>query len=138
MADTLLFSQEKKDEIQRRFSAMGIKEEDLEENFIRGNGNGGQKVNKTSNTVRLTYLPTGLQVRCGQTRSLEVNRWLARRMLIEKILELQNSELSKKIQEREKIRRQKRRRSRRQKAKMLDAKHKNSEKKANRRPVNFD
>lgn len=110
-------------------------EDDLEETFILGGGPGGQKTNKTSNVVRLSHGPSALQVRYGENRSREINRWLARRMLAEMILEREQGRKSAERQAREKIRRQKRRRSRRQKQKMLDNKHAHSEKKAARRRV---
>ena len=110
-------------------------EEDLEESFILGGGPGGQKTNKTSNVVRLEHGPSGLAVRCGETRSRETNRWLARRMLAELILEREQKRKSAARQKREKIRRQKRRRSRRQKQKMLGDKHAHSEIKAMRKRV---
>lgn len=112
-------------------------EEDLDETFILGGGPGGQKTNKTSNVVRLFHQPSGLQVRCGENRSREINRWLARRALAEKILELEQGRKSALQQEREKKRRQKRRRSRRQRQKMLDDKHAHAEKKSLRRPVDY-
>jgi len=115
-----------------------VYEDDLEESFILGGGPGGQKTNKTSNVVRLAHEPSGLMVRCGETRSRETNRWLARRMLAEMILERERGRKSAAQQAREKIRRQKRRRSRRQREKMLDAKHAHSEIKALRRPVAED
>ena len=108
-------------------------EDDLEESFILGGGPGGQKTNKTSNVVRLSHEPSGLSIRCGETRSRETNRWLARRMLAELILERERGRKSAAQQKREKIRRQKRRRSRRQKQKMLDDKHAHSAIKALRR-----
>jgi len=113
-------------------------EEDLEETFILGGGPGGQKTNKTSSVVRLLHTLTGLQVRCGENRSREINRWLARRALAEKILEREQGRKSAEQQAREKKRRQKRRRSRRQKQKMLADKHAQSEKKALRKPVMND
>ena len=64
-----------------------VYDEDLEESFILGGGPGGQKTNKTSNVVRLSHEPSALSVRCGETRSRETNRWLARRSLAEMILE---------------------------------------------------
>ena len=114
-----------------------LKEEDLEETFILGGGPGGQKTNKTSSVVRLFHAPSGIQVRCGENRSREINRCLARRALAEKILEREQGRKSAAQQEREKKRRQKRRRSRRQKQKMLDDKHAHSEKKAARKPVDW-
>ena len=115
-----------------------VYEDDLEESFILGGGPGGQKTNKTSNVVRLMHEPSGLMVRCGESRSRETNRWLARRMLAETILEREHVRKSAARQAKEKIRRQKRRRSRRQRQKLLDEKHAHSEKKAMRRPVEID
>ncbi|MGN0853568.1 MAG: peptide chain release factor family protein [Kiritimatiellia bacterium] len=114
-----------------------LHEEDLEESFILGGGPGGQKTNKTSNVVRLFHRPSGLQIRCGENRSREINRWLARRMLAEKILAREQGRMSAQQQIREKKRRQKRRRSRRQKQRMLEDKHAHSEKKMARRPVAY-
>ena len=114
-----------------------VYEEDLEETFILGGGPGGQKTNKTSSVVRLFHPPSGLQVRCGENRSREINRWLARRTLAERILAREQGRKSAEQQAREKKRRQKRRRSRRQKQKMLDDKHAHSEKKAARKPVDW-
>ena len=111
----------------------GLTEANLREQFVLGSGSGGQKINKTSSAVRLTHEPSGLWVKVQASRSREDNRWLARRALSEKILELRDGEASKRQQEREKIRRQKRRRSRRQKARMLDDKAKHAAKKAARR-----
>ena len=113
-------------------------DEDLEESFILGGGPGGQKTNKTSNVVRLSHEPSGLMVRCGETRSRETNRWLARRMLAEAILAREKGRATAEQQRREKVRRQKRRRSRRQKQKMLADKHAHSEVKARRRKVDPD
>ena len=113
-------------------------EEDLDESYILGGGPGGQKTNKTSSVVRLSHAPSGLQTKCGATRSRETNRWLARRMLAEAILERERGRKSAEQQRREKVRRQKRRRSRRQKQKMLEAKHAHSAVKALRRKVDPD
>ena len=119
--------------IEALLARAGIEEEALREQFVLGNGSGGQKINKTSSAVRLTHLPTGLWVKVQASRSREDNRWLARRALAEKLLEIRDGEASARQQEREKIRRQKRRRSRRQKARMLDDKAKHAAKKASRR-----
>ena len=115
-----------------------VYEEDLEESFILGGGPGGQKTSKTSSVVRLAHEPSGLAVRCGETRSRETNRWLARRMLAEAILSRERGRKTAAQQAREKKRRQKRRRSRRQKQRMLADKRAHAEKKANRRPVDPD
>lgn len=112
-----------------------VYEDDLAESFILGGGPGGQKTNKTSNVVRLEHDPSGIAIRCGETRSRETNRWLARRMLAETILEREHKRKSEAQQKREKVRRQKRRRSRRQKQRMLEEKHAHAEIKQNRRKV---
>lgn len=130
-----MISPETIEKIKRMMADASVYEDDLEESFILGGGPGGQKTNKTSNVVRLSHEPSGLSIRCGETRSREINRWLARRTLAEMILERERGVKSAARQAREKIRRQKRRRSRRQKQKMLDDKHAHSEKKMNRRKV---
>jgi protein subunit release factor B len=112
-----------------------VSEDDLEESFILGGGPGGQKTNKTSNVVRLSHAPSGVSVRCGETRSRETNRWLARRALAETILDRTRARKSAARLEAEKERRRKRRRSRRQKQRMLDDKHARSAVKAARRKV---
>ena len=133
-----MISPETVEKIKARMALASVFEEDLEESFILGSGPGGQKVNKTASTVRLYHAPSGIMVKCGLNRSREMNRWLARRELAEKILERTNAAASSRRQEVEKIRRQKRRRSRRQKAKMLDQKHKHGEKKAARGRITGD
>ena len=60
-------------------------EDELEERFTKGSGPGGQNVNKMSNAVFLKHLPTGLWVKCHQQRSLELNRKIARKLLITKL-----------------------------------------------------
>ncbi len=130
-----MISPETIDSIKALMAEALVFEEDLDESFILGGGPGGQKTNKTSNVVRLAHEPSGLMVRCGETRSRETNRWLARRMLAEMILEREHKRKSAARQAAEKVRRQKRRRSRRQKQKMLDDKHAQSAKKAARRKV---
>jgi len=90
-----------------------LKEEDLDESFVRGSGPGGQSINKTSNNVQLIHKPTGIRVACQITRSLETNRKLARRILLEKLDKIKNPGLSKgellqaKQNERERRRRKK-------------------------------
>ena len=108
---------------------LGIKEADLEEKFIHSSKKGGQKVNKSSTCVYLKHKPTGIEVKCQKERSQGLNRFLARRILVNKIESLI---LGKKAEERrkiEKIRRQKRKRSKRAKEKMLRYKKMRSEKK---------
>ena len=113
----------------QKMEKYGVKESDIQENFIRGSGKGGQKINKTSSCVQLSHGPSGFEVRCQQSRSQSLNRFLARRLLVDKIanqIEGKKSDEQKRIA---KIRRQKRRRSKRAKEKMLESKKKQSEKK---------
>ena len=130
-----MISPEKIEAIRKLMEEASVFEDDLEESFILGGGPGGQKTNKTSSVVRLSHEPSGVAVKVGESRSREDNRWLARRMLAETILEREHKRKSEARQKAEKIRRQKRRRSRRQKQKMLDAKHAHSEIKAMRKRV---
>jgi protein subunit release factor B len=127
-------SKEKQEALASRMEKLGIREEDLVEKFILGSGSGGQKINKTSSCVYLKHLPTGIEIKCQQERSRELNRLYARRELCEKLEEKLFQEKSKRQQEIEKIRRQKRRRSRRSKEKMLEGKRLQSSKKELRRP----
>ena len=130
-----MISPEKIEAIRKLMAEASVYEDDLEESFILGGGPGGQKTNKTSNVVRLSHDPSGVAVRVGESRSREDNRWLARRMLAEMILEREHKRKSAARQKAEKVRRQKRRRSRRQREKMLDAKHAHSEIKQMRKRV---
>ncbi len=107
--------------------ALGIRESDLEESFVRSGGAGGQHVNKTSSCVQLFHRPTGLLVKCQEDRSQAVNRFLARRILVSRYESLILKRKTDEQQKWEKIRRQKRRRSRRSKEKMLDQKHRRSQ-----------
>uniref|UniRef100_A0A3Q2PS82 Mitochondrial translation release factor in rescue n=1 Tax=Fundulus heteroclitus TaxID=8078 RepID=A0A3Q2PS82_FUNHE len=69
-------------------------EDELEEQFVRGSGPGGQATNKTSNCVVLKHIPTGIVVKCHQTRSVDVNRKRAREIMREKLDVAYKGELS--------------------------------------------
>ncbi len=101
-----------------KMAALGINESDLEEKFIRSQGPGGQNVNKVSTCVELTHIPTGLKVQAQKDRKQGINRFLARRSLVEKyeqeILQIKTGGDLRA----EKIRKQKKRRKRRTKAKI--------------------
>ncbi|MCX7913084.1 MAG: peptide chain release factor-like protein [Thermodesulfovibrionales bacterium] len=97
--------------------ALNIKEEDIEETFIKSGGRGGQKVNKTSSCVYLKHIPTGIEIKCQKDRSQSLNRYYARVILLQKIEQLvkgKESEFSKAI---DRIRKQKRKRAFRAKKK---------------------
>lgn len=133
-----MISPETIEKIKSLMADASVFEEDLDEQFILGGGPGGQKTNKTSSVVRLSHEPSGVAVKVGESRSREDNRWLARRLLAETILEREHKRKSAARQKAEKVRRQKRRRSRRQKQKMLEAKHAHSEIKALRKKVEVE
>jgi protein subunit release factor B len=128
----------KEKELLRQMAVLSIDEDDLEESFIRGSGRGGQKINKTSSCVRLFHRPSGIEIKCQEARSQALNRFIARRMLCEKLEEHLLGKQSTEQQRREKIRRQKRRRSRRQKEKMVAEKRLQGAKKFLRRSVSAD
>ncbi|MBI3994742.1 MAG: peptide chain release factor-like protein [Nitrospirae bacterium] len=128
-------SPSKEDQLTERMRKLGVREEDLEESFIRSSGPGGQNVNKTSTAVVLVHRPSGLTVRCQEARSQGLNRFLARRVLLDRIEGKKLGALSAERQRIEKIRRQKRKRSRRAKEKMLANKRHQSEKKRERAAV---
>jgi protein subunit release factor B len=112
--------------------SLGIREADIVEKFIRSGGHGGQNVNKVATCVYLKHLPTGTEVKCQQERSQSLNRFLARRILADKIEAAILGRESEEEQRIARIRRQKRKRSKRAKEKMLADKRRVSEKKQGR------
>jgi protein subunit release factor B len=122
-------SPEKEKALLERMERLGIRETDIEEKFVRSGGKGGQKVNKASTCVYLKHVPTGVEVKCQEERYQALNRFLARRILADKIERMVLGKRAAEEQRIEKLRRQKRKRSRRAKLKMLEEKRKHSEKK---------
>jgi len=124
--------------LKEKMARLGVRESDLVESFIRSSGPGGQNVNKVATAVYLKHIPTGIEVKCGRERSQALNRFLARRILINKIETVMFGRASEERRMIEKIRRQKRRRSKRAKEKMLAAKRIRSGKKVFRRKPEAD
>ena len=131
-------SPDKEDQLAQRMATLGVREADIEESFVRSGGHGGQNVNKTSTCVMLVHRPTGLQVKCQSTRQQGLNRFIARRLLLDKIEERKNGFVAAERDRVEKIRRQKRKRSKRAKARMLADKAHHSGKKALRRSIGME
>lgn len=126
-------SPEKEAQLAQRMAALGLREADLAESFVRSGGHGGQNVNKTSTCVMLVHRPTGLQVKCQATRQQGLNRFIARRLLLDKLEALRTGAVAAERARAERIRRQKRRRSRRAKQRMLADKAHQAAKKESRR-----
>src|SRR2546425_8968000 len=129
---------DKETQLATRMSSLGVQETDIEETFVRSGGHGGQNVNKSATCVMWLHRPTGLQVKCQTTRQQGLNRFLGRRLLLDKIETLKKGYLASERTRIEKIRRQKRRRSRRAKERMLADKSHHASKKESRRSVAYD
>ena len=112
-------SSDKRKALDDKLIRLGVQKKDIIEKFIRAGGPGGQKVNKTSSCVYLKHIPTGIEVKMSRERSQALNRFLAWRLLTEKIEERIYRIKSEKRKRIEKIRRQKRKRSKRAKEKIL-------------------
>lgn len=109
---------EKEEKLLKRMGELGIREDDIEETFIRSSGPGGQSVNKTSTCVQIKHIPTGIVVRSQRERSQGLNRFLARRLLVSKIEEKTLGKKSPEQLKREKSRKQEKRRYRRAKKRL--------------------
>ena len=131
-------SSDKEKQLSERMKALGVRELDIDEQFVRSSGAGGQNVNKVSSCVVLHHRPSDIRVKCQQERSQGLNRFFARRILLDKIEAKLSAGKTAEAQRIEKIRRQKRKRSRRAKLRMLDEKRHQAEKKDRRSAVRRD
>lgn len=111
--DFILISPAKLERLKHKIAQLGIDLRLMEEQFVRGGGKGGQKVNKTSNAVVLRYPPLGLVVKVHRERQRSLNRFLALRELVEKAEMMLSPETSDRLREWERQKKQKERRRRR-------------------------
>ncbi|MBN2058646.1 MAG: peptide chain release factor-like protein [Candidatus Saganbacteria bacterium] len=119
--------------LEKKLVGLGLDRTTVIEKFVRSGGPGGQHINKTATCVYLKHLPTGTEVKVAQERSQALNRFLAWRLLAEKIEEYKHRIKSEKQKRIEKIRRQKRKRSKRAQEKVLQQKKRQAEKKRTRK-----
>jgi protein subunit release factor B len=111
----------------KKANELGIQPEDITENYIKGSGKGGQKINKTSSCVMLKHLPSGIMVKCQKHREQSKNRLSAYKLLILKIDDQVKGNKSDRAMAIFKLRKQKKRRSAKAKAKMMEDKTHRSE-----------
>jgi protein subunit release factor B len=83
-------SEEKQASLTGRMRQLQLVEGEIEETYFRASGHGGQKLNKTLSGVNLLHRPTGIRVRCQRERSQGINRFIARRLLVEELEARQN------------------------------------------------
>ena len=131
-------SEAKQRALREKMERLNIREDDLIEKFVRSSGRGGQNVNKVATCVYLKHVPSGIEVKAQRERTQALNRFLARRLLADKLESRLLGKKSEEQQRREKIRRQKRKRSKRAKEKILRDKKLQSEKKSFRAPPEPD
>jgi len=110
---------EKEEKLYERMRELGISEEDLKETFVRSGGSGGQNVNKTSTSVQIKHIPTGIVIKSQKGRTQGLNRFLARRILVSRIEESLLGKKSSKAQKIVKTRKQKDRRKRRARKRII-------------------
>jgi peptide chain release factor len=135
---TFEVSTDKETQLAQRMASLGVRETDIAESFVRSGGHGGQNVNKVATCVMLLHRPSGVQVKCQETRQQGLNRFLARKLLLDKIESMRKERVAAERARVEKARRQKLRRSRGAKERMLANKSRHSAKKEFRKRVSLE
>ncbi len=115
-------SEEKRKALALLLARLGVKKQDLEERFIKSSGRGGQKVNKSASAVFIRHTKTGLNVKYGKHRSQDLNRFMALRLLAEKIQAQENGQNTRQEQLINKRRKQKQKKRSRTRKKYADPK----------------
>lgn len=113
--------------IETRLLSIGIRREDLEENFARSSGPGGQHVNKVSTACTIRHVPTGVAITASDSRSQFTNRRLALERLVEVFEKRREEKRQQRLADIAKARRQKAARSRGTKRKLVEAKRRRGE-----------
>lgn len=106
--------------LEQRMEQMGIAEKEIELKFIKASGRGGQKVNKTSSAVFVKHVKTGLTAKCSASRSQHLNRFLAIRLLLDKIENASRTGKAIMTDKAARIRKQKQRRKARTRKRLSD------------------
>jgi protein subunit release factor B len=112
-------SPKKIQELESWMNRFGVLEKNIKEKFVRSSGPGGRKVDTSSTCVFLNYLPLNIQIKCQKERSLGLNRFFARRILMEEVERRVLGKQSKGAKRIEKLRKQKIRRKKRAKKKLF-------------------
>ncbi|KAI5296779.1 hypothetical protein KEM56_005340 [Ascosphaera pollenicola] len=90
---------------------------DIDGSYLKGTGPGGQKINKTNSAVQLIHRPSGIVVKCQETRSRSQNQKIAMQILAEKVELREKGEASRAAVVRETMRRRKASRARKSRRK---------------------
>ena len=123
-------------EIHRLMKKFNIKEQDIEEQFVRSSGPGGQHVNKVSTCVVMHHIPTNVKVKCQYSRQQSINRLEAKHLLLKKIESKMEKEHRQKALQAIQLKRLNRKRSLKEKEDMLETKRHRTEKKVFRQKLN--